>query len=216
MIIGVLYSLLSCNPAPGPHWARQPIRTRRALLVPPLVGPSHRDGNLLKRPSPRLRNATGFTSTSMRRAPRRMRQEFWRARAFPMISKRYRLVASLPHPRTGGSLPTLRFRFFRKRVRHVPQPADGAPGRPLRPRYETSVSAHSRGPHFWVSSDLAKTPRQLPRRRRPGVNFKFKFQVELVKFRFTSRSCASPVARSRGSPAARGHFPLVPSPRISY
>ena len=129
MIIGVLYSLLSCNPAPGPHWARQPIRTRRALLVPPLVGPSHRDGNLLKRPSPRLRNATGFTSTSMRRAPRRMRQEFWRARAFPMISKRYRLVASLPHPRTGGSLPTLRFRFFRKRVRHVPQPADGAPGR---------------------------------------------------------------------------------------
>lgn len=46
MIIGVLYSLLSCNPAPGPHWARQPIRTRRALLVPPLVGPSHRDGNL--------------------------------------------------------------------------------------------------------------------------------------------------------------------------
>ena len=71
----------------------------------------------------------------MRRAPRRMRQEFWRARAFPMISKRYRLVASLPHPRTGGSLPTLRFRFFRKRVRHVPQPADGAPGRPL-PKFD--------------------------------------------------------------------------------
>ena len=213
MIIGVLYSLLSCNPAPGPHWARQPIpsRTRRALLVPPLVGPSHRDGNLLKRPSPRLRNATGFTSTSMRRAPRRMRQEFWRARAFPMISKRYRLVASLPHPRTGGSLPTLRFRFFRKRVRHVPQPADGAPGRPrpLRPRYETSVSAHSRGPHFWVSSDLANTsPAAAP----PAARGK------LVKSRFTSgsRSCASPVSRSRGSPAARGHFPLVPGPRISY
>ena len=122
------------------------------------------------------------------------------------------LCIALPHPRTGGSLPTLRFRFFRKRVRHVPQPADGAPGRPrppLRPRYETSVSAHSRGPHFWVSSDLANTsPAAAP----PAARGK------LVKSRFTSgsRSCASPVSRSRGSPAARGHFPLVPGPRISY
>ena len=125
----------------------------------------------------------------------------------------YTLRLYFPMHRT--SAPTYRRKFAHaavsllpERVRHVPQPADGAP-RPLRPRSETSVSAYSRGPHFWVSSDFANTsPAAAP----PAARGK------LVKSRFTSgsRSCASPVSRSRGSPAARGHFPLVPGPRISY
>ena len=172
----------------------------------------------LKRPSPRLRNATGFTSASASRT----------ATYAPGVLACAGLSDDLEalSARSIASTPTYRRKFAHAAVSLLPKTcATRAAARrrcaraatsEVRPRYETSVSAHSRGPHFWVSSDLAKTPRQLPRRRRPGVNFKFKFQVELVKFRFTSRSCASPVARSRGSPAARGHFPLVPSPRISY
>ena len=112
-----------------------------------------------------------------------MRQEFWRARAFPMISPLWTLP--LPHPRTGGSLPTLRFRFFEKRrATAMPQPADGAPGRPL-PKFDLDTKrAFPLTPEDPTLGQFRFGENTSPAAAPPaawGANCS-KFQVELVKF----------------------------------
>ena len=126
----------------------------------------------------------------------------------------YTLRLYFPMHRT--SAPTYRRKFAHAAVSLLPETC--ATRAAARRRRATATSTSIRNERFRL---LPRTPllgqfrfgeNTSPAAAPPAARGK------LVKSRFTSgsRSCASPVARSRGSPAARGHFPLVPGPRISY